>query len=217
MRQNAKTNLHLHFIKIPRWPVTVSFILLGALYSFLTEELTVGPGWLLLPLVGLLILLVIFSVLSQNHALARFLALFTTSLITLALLVSVILMLKSLVAHTIPPTSLIRDAMVLWTSNVLTFGIWYWQVDRGGPALRHSDKPGEAELLFPQMTLKNAGSNKWIPTFIDYLFVAFNTSTAFSPTDTPVLSRRCKMLSMAQASISLVVLAVLAARAVNIL
>ena len=217
LKRTVSGSLHHHYIRIPRWPVLVAFIIIGILYSILTEELTIGPGWILLIGVLLLILLAILSVLSQNHKLARYISLFTTGMVTISLLISVILLINSLLSHSILPTALIRDALVLWTANVLTYGIWFWQLDRGGPAYRHSENPGEAELLFPQMTQTSLTAKAWIPGFLDYLFVAFNTSTAFSPTDTPVLSRRLKALTMLQSSNSLVIIAVLAARAINIL
>jgi len=108
-------------------------------------------------------------------------------------------------------------------ANILVFASWYWRLDAGGPHKRdqthgHSD----GAFLFPQMTMDPAakiaaGEQDWSPSFIDYLFLAFNTSTAFSPTDVPVLSRWAKVLMMTQAMISLLVIALLAARAVNIL
>ena len=103
------------------------------------------------------------------------------------------------------------------------FALWYWRLDAGGPHGRDA-RPGHAAgaFLFPQMTMlpeakAAAGQETWSPNFLDYLFLAFNTSTAFSPTDTPALARWGKVLMMLQSIISLTVLALLAARAVNIL
>jgi len=101
--------------------------------------------------------------------------------------------------------------------------LWYWRLDAGGPHgrdLRFGHPDGA--FLFPQMTMQpeskeDAGQHGWSPNFFDYLFLAFNTSTAFSPTDAPVLARWAKMLMMVQSLISLMVIALLAARAVNIL
>jgi hypothetical protein len=103
------------------------------------------------------------------------------------------------------------------------FALWYWRLDAGGPHGRDSRlRHAEGAFLFPQMTMLPeakiaAGQQTWSPNFLDYLFLAFNTSTAFSPTDTPALTRWAKMLMMIQSMISLTVLALLAARAVNIL
>jgi hypothetical protein len=143
--------------------------------------------------------------------------------VTLAMVVSLALLVMRLPLHRETPAQLLRAAAALWGSNVLVFASWYWRLDAGGPHqrdLRESHTDGA--FLFPQMTLSHAlrkemGEDQWSPNFVDYLFLAFNTSTAFSPTDVPVLSRWAKALMMVQASIALATLAVLAARAVNIL
>jgi len=115
------------------------------------------------------------------------------------------------------------SAAAIWVSNFLVFASWYWRLDGGGPHLR-ARAPGHSDgaFLFPQMTMHPdakiaAGEEEWQPHFVDYLFLAFNTSTAFSPTDVPVLSRWAKILMMLQSMISLLVIALLAGRAVNIL
>jgi hypothetical protein len=111
--------------------------------------------------------------------------------------------------------ALLWDAALTWGKNVLTFTVWYWFLDQGGPDRRRSDDPGRPDFAFPQQTSDIPGWEKWRPGMFDYLFVAFNTSTAFSPTDTVVLSPTAKLLSMLQAAISLVIIAMLAARVVN--
>lgn len=100
------------------------------------------------------------------------------------------------------PTDLLRSAVVLWTSNVLVFAGWYWRLDAGGPLRRElRESHVKSAFLFPQMTfppnspLADLG---WKPGFVDYLFLAFKTSTAFSPTDVPVLSRWAKLLMIVQ-------------------
>ncbi len=106
----------------------------------------------------------------------------------------------------------------LWICNLLVFACWYWRLDAGGPHQRdlagtHTD----GAFLFPQMVLepelrKEMGEDQWSPGFVDYLFLAFNTSTAFSPTDVPVLSRWAKALMMTQSTISLATVVILAAQ-----
>ena len=112
---------------------------------------------------------------------------------------------------------MLRDAALLWIINVATFSVWYWESDGGGPALRHREGHRSGDFLFPQMNLGGGVARGWSPGFFDYVFLAFNTSTAFSPTDTSVLSRRAKVLMMLQALLSLVILAVLVSRAINAL
>jgi hypothetical protein len=136
---------------------------------------------------------------------------------------SLTLLIQSLPTHKETPGQLLRSASLLWFSNLLVFASWYWRLDAGGPHQRDLEGPHtDGAFLFPQMMIdpelrKVMGEENWRPGFVDYLFLAFNTSTAFSPTDVPVMSRWAKVLMMLQASISLATLALLAARAVNIL
>jgi hypothetical protein len=151
-----------------------------------------------------------------------------TGVLTLGLIASVIMLIRALPEHIQSPTQLLLSAAALWVTNILDFAVWYWRLDAGGPHGR-DQAPGhdEGAFLFPQMTLRDETSGEaqtggaetqlWSPNFVDYLFLAFNTSTAFSPTDVPVLARWAKGLMMVQSLISLTVLALLAARAVNIL
>ncbi len=113
---------------------------------------------------------------------------------------------------------LFEDALSLWGINLLLFTLWYWKVDAGGPHRRSSAPPHHPpDILFAQRGSDIPGYEGWSPRFIDYLFLAFTTGTEFGPTDTAFLSRRCKVLAMIQSGISLSVLAILAARAVNLI
>jgi hypothetical protein len=158
----------------------------------------------------------------RRHQLNQWLGFVITGIVTVDMVWSLSLLVASLPAHRLAPTTLLRSAAVLWVSNILIFASWYWRLDAGGPNARDR-RPvhGEGSFLFPQMTLDasdpDSSANGWSPGFVDYLFLAFNTSTAFSPTDVPVLSRWAKLLMMLQACISLATIALLAARAVNIL
>jgi uncharacterized membrane protein len=100
---------------------------------------------------------------------------------------------------------------------VIVFALWYWELDRGGPQRRRQPDHPAPDFLFPQQSGPDVGPPGWSPSFIDYLFVAFTNATAFSPTDTLPLTRRVKVLMMVEAFTSLLMVAVLAARAVNIL
>ena len=114
------------------------------------------------------------------------------------------------------PVDLLRAAVVLWLSNILVFASWYWRLDAGGPHARDSlPSHVEGAFLFPQMTAQAPES--LASRFRGRSILAFNTSTAFSPTDVPVLARWAKLLMMVQSCISLGTLAILAARAINIL
>jgi hypothetical protein len=145
------------------------------------------------------------------------------SFITLGLISSLTLLVMRLPLHKDPPVELLRAAASLWVANILLFASWYWRLDGGGPNERDKQRAhDDGAFLFPQMIMdsqlkKQMGEEHWSPGFVDYLFLAFNTSTAFSPTDVPVLTRWAKVLMMVQSMISLTTVALLAARAVNIL
>jgi hypothetical protein len=119
-----------------------------------------------------------------------------------------------------PPGILLRSAAILWGTNILVFAIWYWRLDAGGPHEREDrGEHTDGAFFFPQMmhTAPPGGGAKWFPNFVDYLFIAFCTSTTLGPTDTAILSRWAKLLTMIQATISLLCVAVLASRAVGLL
>jgi hypothetical protein len=208
----------------PLWPPFVAMLAVGGLYSALPPSLLGGaPPWLLAAIVAALIAPILIFHHRGNHFVGQLLGYVLNSIVTVAMIVSLVLLLVEVTQHTISPSRLLRSAAALWVSNFLVFASWYWRLDGGGPheraqTLGHTD----GAFLFPQMTMQPdaklaAGEHEWEPNFIDYLFLAFNTSTAFSPTDVPVLSRWAKLLMMIQALISLLVLALLAGRAVNIL
>lgn len=111
---------------------------------------------------------------------------------------------------------LILAAVNIFLTNIIIFGFFYWEMDGGGPGRRANIAKHEHDFLFPQNQNEQYMQSKWLPTFIDYLYIAATNATAFSPTDTMPLSRRAKMLMLAQALISLVTIALVAARAVNI-
>ena len=207
----------------PRWPAFVAVLSVGGIYAALPRYLVLGPRWLFPGLVlGLLIPTAITHV-RGHHFLNRLFGFTVNGAVTAGLVASVLLLIEELPAHRESPTKLLLSAGSLWVSNVLVFALWYWRLDAGGPHGRDS-RPGHPDgaFLFPQMTLNSppgadSPAKLWSPNFVDYLFLAFNTSTAFSPTDAPVLERWAKALMMLQSLISLTVLALLAARAVNIL
>ncbi|HTQ53864.1 MAG TPA: DUF1345 domain-containing protein [Bryobacteraceae bacterium] len=199
----------------PRWPVVMALLSVGGLYWAIPESLTPGPGWLLLALVATLSVAATVAHRLSQADIARVIGYILSGLVTLALIASLVLLIAALPAHKESPRDLLRSAAALWISNILVFAAWYWRLDAGGPHVRAMrETHTEGAFLFPQMTL---GDSDWKPGFVDYLFLAFNTSTAFSPTDAPVLSRWAKGMMMVQSTISFTTVALLAARAVNIL
>jgi hypothetical protein len=205
-----------------RWPVVIAIMAVAGLYVALPESLVVGPRWLFVLVVASLLVLSIVANARGNYQLNSVSGHLLAAILTLFMVWSLVLLVRALPAHTESPIILLRSAAALWVTNVLVFALWYWRLDAGGPHQRdlRAGHPS-GSFLFAQMTFREDDVppewKGWSPDFIDYLFLAFNTSTAFSPTDVPVLSRWAKLLTMAQASISLTVVVILAARAVNIL
>ena len=207
----------------PRWPAVLALLAVGGLRYVLPDSLSLGPRWLLLAVVVALLIPTILARRRGNQKLNMVLGHLVTAVVTLDMLWSLYRLIASLPRHTVSPEELLLAATCLWLTNILVFASWYWRLDAGGPQQReirgaHTD----GAFLFPQMTLdaetrQVMGEEQWTPRFIDYLFLAFNTSTAFSPTDTPVLSRWAKVLVMVQSLISFATVALLAARAINIL
>lgn len=207
----------------PRWPAMLALIAVGGLRLALPEALSAGPDWLLLLIVVVLLIPTVWARLGGSHKLNQVLGFLINTIVTIDMTLSLTLLLLALPSHRETPQALLRSASALWVTNILVFASWYWRLDAGGPRARElRDTHTEGAFLFPQMTMDTKtraemGLEHWSPRFIDYLFIAFNTSTAFSPTDSPVLSRWAKALMMTQSLISFTTVALLAARAVNIL
>ena len=209
--------------KEPRWPAVLALLAIGGLRYTLPKSLSIGPDWLMLVLITLLLIPTIATRMRGQHRMNQVLGYLLTAIVTLDMAWSLFRLIQELPSHKEPPQTLLLSAAALWVTNILVFASWYWRLDAGGPRAReirgvHTD----GAFLFPQMTLDQAskkamGEDTWNPGFVDYLFLAFNTSTAFSPTDSPVLSRWAKVLMMVQSLISFATVALLAARAVNIL
>jgi len=204
----------------PRLPAIIALLAVAGIYTALPPFLTLGPRWLLLAVVSVLLIPTVVSLRTGHYQINRVLGYVVSAVITLALVVSLVLLIKALPTRAEAAPELLRSAGALWLANILVFALWYWRLDGGGPLQR--DRRGahtEGAFLFPQMTKysKTATEDNWSPRFIDYLFIAFNMSTAFSPSDTPVLSRWAKVLTMLQSAISLIIVALLASRAIGIL
>jgi hypothetical protein len=207
----------------PRWPAMVALLAVSVLRLALPEQLSEGPAWLMILIVGILLVPITWAHRLGLDHINKILGFVATSVVTADMIWSLGLLISTLPAHKITPQDLLVSASALWVSNILVFASWYWRLDAGGPHARdlrgvHTD----GAFLFPQMTLDREARREmdeqcWSPGFVDYLFLAFNTSTAFSPTDCPVLTPWAKVLMMLQSLISLATIVLLAARAVNIL
>ncbi len=209
----------------PRWPVIVAALAAVALHFALPAALRPGTPWLLAAVVlTLVIAATIFRHLGM-HRQNAWASYGVLGALAIGLLYGIAALIVGLIMKTEGATKLLLSATVLWASNVIVFASWYWRLDGGGPNERERrDAHTRGAFLFPQMTITPPSSDVslaeeegWRPSFVDYLFLAFNTSTAFSPTDVPPLTSLAKLAMMLQSLISLTAVVVLAGRAVNIL
>jgi hypothetical protein len=207
----------------PRWPAILALLAVSALQLAIPKSLAVGPAWALMIVVVILLIPTIWARKMGQHSLNQILGHIVTAIVTADMVWSLGLLVRALPSHKESPQDLLRSAAALWVTNILVFASWYWRLDAGGPRARElRGVHTEGAFLFPQMTLskevrKSMGEDCWSPGFVDYLFLSFSASTAFSPTDSPVLTKWAKVLMMIQALISFATVALLAARGINIL
>jgi hypothetical protein len=207
----------------PRGQALLAFLAICAIYLALPRNLIIGPIWLLPTLIIVLLVPTVVSHRVGKHSLNRALGFIINGITTLALIGSVILLVRALATHRETPLHLLRSGGLLWLTNVIVFALWYWRLDGGGPILRHKqNKFGSTSFLFPQMQIPHDERGefacaRWRPRFVDYLFVAFTQSSTFGPTDAPLLARWAKLLAMVQILISLTIVVLLISRAVGVL
>ena len=172
-----------------RWPAFLAIFAAASLHYALPDRLILGPDWLLIGVIAILLIPIIVSYRRGRHDITRVLTFVANGALTLGLIASSGLLISGLPHHKDPPGVLLRSAALLWLTNVLVFALWYWKLDAGGPYGRdEATGRSRAAFLFPQLLEPGAAAEEdWSPEFVDYLFLAFNTSTAFSPTDTAVL------------------------------
>src|SRR6266542_2250235 len=207
----------------PRGQAVLAFLAICAIYLALPRNLVVGPIWLLPTLIIVLLVPTVVSHRVGRHSLNRVLGIIISGITTLALIGSVILLVRALPSHRESPLQLLRSGGLLWLTNVIVFALWYWRLDGGGPTRRHKEnKFGSTSFLFPQMQIPHDERSqfacaRWRARFVDYLFVAFTQSSTFGPTDAPLLARWAKVLAMIQILISLTIVILLISRAVGVL
>ena len=205
----------------PRGQAVLAFLAISAIYLALPRDLVVGPIWLLPTLIVILLVPTVVSHRVGRQSLNRTLGFVINGITTLALIGSVVLLVRALPGHRESPVRLLRSGGLLWLTNVIVFGLWYWRLDGGGPTLRQKEKKfGSTSFLFPQMQIPHDERSefecvRWRPRFMDYLFVAFTQSSTFGPTDAPLLARWAKVLTMVQILISLTIVVLLISQAVG--
>jgi uncharacterized membrane protein len=204
-----------------RWPAAFSVIVVIVVRLVLPDTLTFGPRWILPAIEAVLLVALLAAnpnqLTRESRDMRRF-SLALTCVIAAANAASLARLVNALLnGSATSGRQLILSSLGIWLTNVVVFALLYWDLDRHGPRARSIGEDVEPELLFPQMTLDQPQYAVWRPHFEDYLYVSFTNSTAFSPTDTMPLSGRIKMAMLVQSLLSLVTIALVGARAVNIL
>jgi uncharacterized membrane protein len=205
-----------------RWPASLALISALVLYVTLPEHLTLGPPWIL-ALVELALIIPVALVFPRRthhdpHWL-RTMAIVLIATINAANVASLIFLVRFLLTAGQKATGieLLVSSLEVWLTNIIVFALWYWELDRGGPNARLAPTQRPPDFLFPQTLTPSTAPPGWRPQFFDYFYVAFTNATAFSPTDTMPLTQTAKMLMAVQSMTSLLTVALVAARAVNIL
>jgi uncharacterized membrane protein len=201
--------------------VGLAILVAAGLQLSLPDEVVLGSRWLL-PLLEVAVLAVLVVAnpgrFERESRWRRTTSLVLTALISVANGAAVVRLIDNLLGGrgADDPATLLATGAAIWATNVIGFALWYWQFDRGGPSARTRAVNGVPDFLFPQMQVPDLDP-EWEPTFVDYLYVSFTNSTAFSPTDTMPLSRWAKLTMLLQSAVSLATVALVVARAVNVL
>jgi uncharacterized membrane protein len=154
----------------------------------------------------------------EEVRLVRFASLLLIGLVNLANVASLALLVRVVLSGgAVSGRQLVFSGIQIWLTLILVFALWYWELDRGGPALRGHADQRNPDFLFPQMATHELGQTDWMPGFLDYLYLSFTNATAFSPTDTMPLTSRAKVLMLIEALASITTVVMVAGRAVNIL
>jgi hypothetical protein len=197
----------------------------GALRAVLPTQLRAGDArWVLVLVLAVLLAVLVVGDPGRIDRDSTWLRVATGTLIGVISLVNATAVVRLVAAITIGQAKFTNDANVLlasggavWLTNVIAFGLWYWDLDRGGAAARARGSGGQPAFVFPEMTNAQYVGANWYPKFIDYLHLSFTTAMAFSPTDVSAIRPWAKLLTMAEDVISLLIALLVVARAVNIL
>ena len=204
-----------------RVAVSVAMAIAIVLLAVLPNRVANHPRWLIPGLAALLLVIVIIVNPIRVDARARRLrpiAFALLAVVSLGNAVSAGRLIVDLVNGSgIRPETLLLTGAAIWATNMIVFAVWYWEFDRGGPAARAEARDPYPDFLFPQMSDPQFAPPGWEPNFVDYLYLSFTNATAFSPTDTMPLASWAKLTMLGQASVSILTLVLVVARAVNIL
>ena len=200
------------------WNAILGLVAIGVLYALLPVKISFGPyGLLLLAIEAVFLLPFVIAVLTRRRVspvTLRVGSMILLGIVTFVIAIGIVRMITTLPSE-IKGLGLLETGLLLYGCNVLMFALWYWEIDGGGPEKRQQSTHQLSDFLFPQQM--GGLDENWTPRFIDYLYVAFTGSAAFSPTDTMPLSHRAKFLMMLEAILALILLSFVVSRAINII
>ncbi len=206
-----------------RWPAVLAIVAVLSLLAVLPGRVRLFPNWVPY-LAGIAVITPMLAV-GLSAARARWVALERMIMVLFVALsgagnlATLAYLTREMVyrSQDLDGLQLLTSSIAVWVTNVLTFALLYWQIDRGGPEPRANDTGTGTDWHFPTPAMADASISVRRPTFVDYIFLAFSTATAFSPTDAVPLTARAKLLMMFESTISLVTIVVVASRAINLL
>jgi uncharacterized membrane protein len=181
------------------------------------------PGWWVFPILELVLLGIVMiqdpGRIDRRTVAGRRLTIGLITIMTVGTIVGVVVLLHDILAnvHGLNATDLLGRGAAIWVTNVIVFSLWYWELDRGGPAERAAVSGISLSFAFPEDAMSELSIENWMPKYPDYLYLAFTNATAFSPTDTLPVRTWAKMAMLVQSSISLVTAILVIARAINIM
>jgi hypothetical protein len=206
------------------WPVALAIIVAAGLHVALPASYRIQPVWVVpAVLLGLLAVLIVGDPgrIDQQKPWLRILTGAVIALMTLANLLAAVRLVAEILTNNKlfadHPGGLLAAGGVVWVTNVIAFGLWYWDLDRGGAAARAHHPDRNPAFVFPEMQNSEYVPANWVPRFVDYLSLAFWTATAISPTDISAIKPWAKLLMMLEAGCSIVLAALVIARAINVL
>lgn len=205
-----------------RLPIIVAILVVVGAQLIVRPKYGLHPRWLA-PVLEVLLLAVLTALnpirMTRASRLGKFLSLAMVAAITVDNVVSATLLDAAIVRGTVgsDAVALLSSGAAIYVTNVIAFGFWFWEIDRGGPFARAAGFTPHPDFLFPQMTSPHFAPDDWEPRFLDYLYVSFTNAVAFSPTDTMPLTRKVKSLMTLQSAVALSTTALVIARAVNVL
>lgn len=205
-----------------RWPAALTVLITIGLQLLLPDQLILGPRFLLPGLSALLLVALLFmdpGRITRHNKIGRLIGLVLVGVVSLGNGGSAVELVYRILDGSIGDKAapLLASGFVVWATNIVAFSLWYWEFDRGGPVARALGTNPYPDFVFVQMTSPQLAPPDWEPAFADYLYLAFTNAAAFSPTDVMPLSRWAKLAMTVQSAVSILTVALIVARAVNIL